>query len=289
MQVQLSTAGNLGIGTGIANAAARLHVQAATNPIIQIENPTTLAVGVENDIYFKTGVHYTGMIRTRGTASNGAALTFSTNATSSAASLLERLTILDNGNVGIGNPTPGAKLDVNGTVRIEGGTPAAGKILTASNASGDATWIAPPKVSFRGMLTGTNTASTGVISPITGYTELYDEGNDFNPATGIFLVPQDGLYHFDVVVRIQSAGSSDQSFAVNIVSQLQLNTPAVSVVIASGSYAPIQISENMLLTAGDQIRIDVRSSNSTIFSMTSAVASGGLPARNTGFSGYLVH
>jgi hypothetical protein len=50
--------------------------------------------------------------------------------------------ITDRGNVGIGTPTPTAKLEVNGQVKISGGEPGAGKILT-SDASGLATWQLP--------------------------------------------------------------------------------------------------------------------------------------------------
>ncbi|MFZ5552999.1 MAG: tail fiber domain-containing protein, partial [Bacteroidota bacterium] len=45
------------------------------------------------------------------------------------------------GNVGIGTSTPGAKLEVNGQVKITGGIPGAGKVLT-SDATGLATWQA---------------------------------------------------------------------------------------------------------------------------------------------------
>jgi len=47
-----------------------------------------------------------------------------------------------NGNVGIGTATPGAKLEVNGQVKITGGAPGAGKVLT-SDATGLATWQTP--------------------------------------------------------------------------------------------------------------------------------------------------
>ena len=51
-------------------------------------------------------------------------------------------TIYDNGNIGIGTVSPGAKLEVNGQVKITGGTPGNGKVLT-SDASGLATWQTP--------------------------------------------------------------------------------------------------------------------------------------------------
>ncbi len=47
-----------------------------------------------------------------------------------------------NGNVGIGTATPGAKLEVNGQVKITGGAPGAGKVLT-SDATGLASWQTP--------------------------------------------------------------------------------------------------------------------------------------------------
>lgn len=43
------------------------------------------------------------------------------------------------GNVGVGTTNPGAKLEVNGQVKITGGSPGAGKVLT-SDASGLGTW-----------------------------------------------------------------------------------------------------------------------------------------------------
>lgn len=55
----------------------------------------------------------------------------------------EKMRIDAVGNVGIGIETPGAKLEVNGQVKITGGIPGAGKVLT-SDENGLAIWESPP-------------------------------------------------------------------------------------------------------------------------------------------------
>ncbi len=52
------------------------------------------------------------------------------------------ITVLKNGNMGIGVTDPDAKLEVNGQMKITGGTPGAGKVLT-SDAAGLASWVTP--------------------------------------------------------------------------------------------------------------------------------------------------
>jgi hypothetical protein len=55
------------------------------------------------------------------------------------ATAAERMRITSTGNVGIGTNNPGAKLEVAGQIKITGGSPAAGKVLT-SDANGLASW-----------------------------------------------------------------------------------------------------------------------------------------------------
>jgi hypothetical protein len=68
-------------------------------------------------------------------------------------------------NVGIGTATPQAKLDVNGQIRMSGGSPGMGKVLT-SDANGLASWQTPDYDSLTLPFTG-NTTTAGYIFSLT--------------------------------------------------------------------------------------------------------------------------
>jgi hypothetical protein len=78
------------------------------------------------------------------------------------------LAVLNNGNVGIGTAAPGAKLEVAGQVKITGGSPAAGNVLT-SDAAGLADWQSPPAPT--GMPSGLSMFFNLASCPL-GWTEL---------------------------------------------------------------------------------------------------------------------
>ena len=70
------------------------------------------------------------------------------------------ITILPGGNVGLGIDSPTARLDVNGQVRIRGGSPGAGKVLTSS-VDGSATW---ENSTLKLPYSGTGTSGGALIS-----------------------------------------------------------------------------------------------------------------------------
>ncbi|MCU0375092.1 MAG: hypothetical protein MUF24_07275 [Chitinophagaceae bacterium] len=102
---------NVGIGT--SKPAASLHLRDNTPERLRLENSTPLGLNVRNDLVFRTGSFFTGQIRSIGTTSNSARLGFYTGAQASADEMSERLTISDNGMVGIGTVTPQHPLTFN--------------------------------------------------------------------------------------------------------------------------------------------------------------------------------
>lgn len=73
----------------------------------------------------------------------------------------EVMTLRGNGKVGVGTSSPTETLDVNGTVRIRGGSPEAGSVLTATGTDGTATWSAPAMAYAKISGLNTYTANSG--------------------------------------------------------------------------------------------------------------------------------
>jgi|GEM_PF-4931066 len=101
------------------------------------------------------------------------------------------------GNVGIGTTDPTATLDVEGTIKISGGLPGPGKVLT-SNALGVATWEDVPAVAAA----RANAVVVSAIEPLTGVVgDVY-----FNTADNTF-------YTYDGSIWV---ASNDGGLAANV-------------------------------------------------------------------------
>jgi hypothetical protein len=103
------------------------------------------------------------------------------------------MNILPNGNVGINTNNPGAKLEVNGSLKFPtAGTPVAGKVLTTDN-DGNATWQA--NTSFG----STKLSATGTYTcPFNGA-----QGSGF--ATGMSItIPSTGWYYFETGLTLNT-------------------------------------------------------------------------------------
>ena len=133
---------NTGIGT--PTPISKLEVASADSSLIIVSNTSPSSDSAKTRIYFRNNGYFTGAIGTHVTNNNNntipyARLGFFTFGSTSPTDLRERMTITDEGRVGINTLSPTAVLDVNGSLRIRGTNPGAGKVLT-SDANGLASW-----------------------------------------------------------------------------------------------------------------------------------------------------
>lgn len=140
----------------------------------------------------------------------------------------EVVRINSSGNVGIGTTSPGAKLEVNGQVKITGGIPGAGKVLT-SDAAGLATWETPASGADN---LGNHTATQNIA--LSGKYLSADGDNE-----GVFITPLG-------VVSFETGGSQVFEIGDRIYSQVpfQMNedgnatTPAIGFANGGGFFSP---------------------------------------------------
>ena len=129
--------GNVGIGTLNPDSGAILNLDSrGTGNDLQIR--------MRNKLSAEIGDQYSS-ITSRRLGSGRSELLFGTT---SGGIHNTRVTIDDNGNVGIGTSNPGAKLEIAGQIKITGGIPGVGKVLTTTDASGLASWQTPSSTSL---------------------------------------------------------------------------------------------------------------------------------------------
>ena len=160
----------------------------------------------------------------------------------------ESVRVTGSGNVGIGTSSPQAKLDVNGSVRINDGTQGAGKVLT-SDGFGTGSWQGPIACS------ATNTSNTSFpagIADVIYSNELYDYGNSYDTLTGIFTAPITGIYQCSGLFAFSnnlSTGAVSLRIYVNNAFMVNGFTPA-----PTNFDTPCKLNMDLKLNAGDQVK-----------------------------------
>lgn len=140
----LSTNGNLGIGT--TTVSRKLHVYESTEnyPARVQSSAGYLDFGPANTgwSHFSTdrAAYY---FNKRISVDEGIISSYGSNNLQLQTGTTTRITVETTGNVGIATTAPTQVLDVNGSVRIRGGSPVVGHVLTVTNANGTAAWQAP--------------------------------------------------------------------------------------------------------------------------------------------------
>ncbi len=214
----ISNAQNVGIGETAPNEA-KLQVSTADSAVVLLHNSNNSLGFIKTAQYFKTGNFYSGGIGTIGSGGTYR-MGFFTYGGSNAASLLERLTILDGGNVGIGTITPTAKLEVNGTLKISGGSPGAGKVLT-SDANGLASWATPSGAGLTLPYSGSLASASGYLFNLTNTETTQGEGfvttiNSINSGSAVAGVAANTSPAGTLVAGVRAANFSTNANGVGL-------------------------------------------------------------------------
>ena len=192
---------------------------------------------------------------------------------------------------GINTKFPSAALDVNGTMKVRGGSPGINKVLT-SDAYGNASWKVipfPTKVSFGAYIY----QSTAPLITCCSFTKI-----NFNEAeaagvgklsSGTFTAPETGMYHFDAAVTfavtqlytdvsVRLAVLSSENILLASYETRENNTPVIT-------EKTLTISNTIKLIAGQKVEVQFQSNNNI---QINKVGSAGIDRKNR-FQGYKIN
>ena len=149
----IATDGNIGIGTETPDKALNITGSGAKSTLKITDNGTGSAAAEmyidSNDGWSFYNERSTKNFNIRETITGGSIIN------------VDRLTINQGGNIGIGTTSPTAKLEVAGQVKITGGSPGTGKVLT-SDAGGTASWVLPTGGTGGAAVSAAPTAETSI-------------------------------------------------------------------------------------------------------------------------------
>lgn len=196
-------------------------------------------------------------------------------------------------NMGIGTKFPSAGLDVNGTMKIRGGTPGLNKVLT-SDALGNATWKAipsqaPTQVAFGAyILPGT----APLINCCTFTKLVFGQAEDAgvaNLTSGTFTAPETALYHFDAAVAFAvTAAGTNVSLRIAVLSPtntLQVSYETKENNADVSTEKTLTSSATIKLAAGQKVEVQFYASSAVQINSTGSL---GIDRKNR-FQGYKIN
>lgn len=173
-----------------------------------------------------------------------------------------------------GTSSTGLALETVGNIKLYGGNmaPKAGAVLTSVNALGNAVWK-EDNVAFKafGMNSSYNSFPAFNSTKVHFGGEKFDLGNDYdllpsggtpNANSSTFLVPVNGVYHFDISLAITCTDQIDNGdirlMKVNAAGTTSILAQAIGVPDdIAGFSTKLSINTDESLQAGDKIYVEV--------------------------------
>jgi hypothetical protein len=197
------------VGIGTTNPGANLEVSgtyaaAVAAPLIEMTNATAQGTGVYSELGFKAGSRWMALIKAYGIDANNANLSFWTYSNATRSNLVERMTILDGGNVGIGITTPSSTLHLQGSFAAPITTVVASTTLTALqytllvNSAGATTMTLPAASGCNGRIYVIKNINTGTVTIDANAAETIDGVTTKSIAVqwGVLMIQSNGTGWF---------------------------------------------------------------------------------------------
>lgn len=184
--------------------------------------------------------------------------------------------------IGIGTPSPSARLEVNGQIKITGGGPGAGKVLI-SDATGLASWGEDnPREGFSAYnQNGSTSINPSVETQLVFDNINFNDGNYYDGSLSQYNVVTGGLYHFDSRIVWEAFTAPGEVILGIRINGLMVEQVRQSVV-ATSSATQQSISANIKAFAGDVIDVVVLQNSGIAQSINHS-------ALESNFSGYRVY
>ena len=135
--------------------------------------------------------------------------------------------------------------------------------------------LQPTKPAFRGAKADIASADYTTETDITGYTESFDTGDDFNHTTGIFTVPVDGLYQINFMITAATTTTATNLYGRIYIDGVELARSRHDP--QGGASATLNYSSVLNLTSGNELKVSFQS-----------VADTSVSIDDIDFSGFLI-